>query len=219
MRLFSKKKQGLFFVLSLPLLIWTGFADDQGWINNSLSLKVSPAFSLKITQETRLNELTLIDAYLTNWSGGIAWSISPSFYLSLAYLRETTLKSTANLQENRYTVEAGWKIAVSKAIGFDIRLRNEFRAFEDDLAQDHLRLRLRLRLVGLIPLAALTLKPFLAVEPFANLREGVVNSNRVYAGITIPLSKQLEWTVNYIRQDSSGKAPLHIFNTGFDLKY
>ncbi len=214
-----KMKPGCLLLMLLPLLARMSPADGQGWINNSISLKASPAISLKFTQETRFNELTLSDAYLGNWSGGVAWAISSKLYLSLAYLRETTLKNTANLQENRYTLEAGWKTALSKSLGFDIRVRNEIRIYEEDLAKDHLRLRLRFRLLGSLPLAALTLKPFLAVEPFADMSKGVINSNRVYAGVTIPLSKQLDWTVNYIRQDTSGKDTLHIFNTGFDLKY
>lgn len=204
---------------SLSLLAPNVRADDQGWMNNSLSLKASPSVSLKFTQETRYDELTLADAYLNNWSGGLAWSLGPKIYVSVAYLRETTRKSTANLQENRYTLEAGWRTPLAKTLNFDIRIRNEIRIFEDDLAEDHLRLRLRLRLVQSLTLSSLSLKPFLAVEPFANCRQGQVNSHRIYLGVAFPLSKQLDWTVNYIRQDSSGKDPLHIFNTGFELKF
>jgi hypothetical protein len=215
----APQAQRLLLFLLLPILTLSAPADEQGWINNSLSLKIAPVISLKFTQETRFNELTLTDAYLGNWSGGVAWSISSNFYASFAYLRETTLKSTARLQENRYTLEAGWKTAFSKSLSFDLRFRSEIRNFEEELAPDHLRFRLRTRLVITCKRGEFTFKPFLAVEPFANVTEGEINSNRVYAGVTFPLSKQMEWTVNYIRQDSTGKDPVHIFNTGFDLKF
>ncbi len=206
----------------LPLLILLHFslqADEQGWFNNTVSVKVSKEITLKITQETRNNELTMTDSYLQNWSGGLSWAVNAKFYFAAAYHRETTKKSAYNLQENRYILEAGWKTSLAKNWNLDARLRSEIRIYEDDLAEDHLRLRLRLRLVHTMTIASLTIKPFLAVEPFANMKEGEINSNRVYAGITIPLSKQLAMNINYIRQDTKDKDTLHILSSGFDLKF
>ncbi len=94
--------------------------------------------------------------------------LGPRLYVGVFYLRETTRKSPASLQENRFTLEAGWKVDLSKTLSFDARARNEIRVFEDNLAEDHLRLRLRL--VQKLALGARTFKAFLAVEPFANLR-------------------------------------------------
>lgn len=212
----QKKRFLLPFLLTT--LVFTGFADDQGWLNNSLTLKTSSTISIKFTQEIRHHELTLADAYLSNWSGGFAWTLANGVYLGASFHRETTLKTTANLYENRTLFDAGWKTALSEKTALDLRLRTEIRSFEDDLAKDHLRLRLRARLATTLKWGAITTRPFLAVEPFFNAAEGEFNCNRIYAGVTIPLNRQIDWTVNYIRQDTSGKDTLHVFNTGFDLK-
>lgn len=215
-------KNGLLKAALLPLLLLLPLslvADEQGWFNNSLSVKLNQELSLKFTQETRNHELTMADAYLHNWSGGLSWAVNSKIYIAAGYLRETTKKSAFNLHENRYMLEGGWKTSLAKNLNFDVRVRSEIRIFEDDLAQDHLRLRLRLRLVHKMTVASLTVKPFLAVEPFANMKEGEISLNRVYAGVTIPLSKPLTMNINYIRQDAKDKDPIHVLNCGFDLSF
>lgn len=209
----------IIFAVSILLFLCSMIpADDQGWLNNSLSLKMNSALRLKFTQEARHNELTFTDAYHGNWSSGIIWSISPKFTLGLVYLRETTIKSSGNIYENRFVLEGGWKSSISKKLNFDIRARGEMRVFEEDLTEDHLRLRLRLRLTASLPLGALTVRPFLAVEPFFHTGKGVFNSKRIYLGSIVPLSRQVDWIVSYIRQDNKGRETVHIANTGLDIK-
>ncbi len=214
----SLKKMCLIALL-LPVTLQTVLADEQGWLNNSLSLTISPKLSFKFTQEIRHNELTLSDAYLSNWSGGLSYALGSHFTVGFAYLRETTHRSSADLQENRYSLETGWKTSLAKGWNLDARLRGEIRIYENDLSDDHLRLRLRLRLVHSMVIGKLSVKPFLAIEPFYNAKKSEFSSNRIYAGLTVPLNKQFDWAVNYIYQGNKGKDPYHIFNTGFDLKF
>ncbi|MBN1197058.1 MAG: DUF2490 domain-containing protein [Candidatus Aminicenantes bacterium] len=205
----------------IMILLFSGVlaADDQGWINNSLTLSVDKKISLKFTNEIRTQEITFADGFLHNWQGGVVWKASSSTYLAALYKRETTDKGAYNLQENRLTLEAGWKLSMSNRTRFDVRFRTEIRGFEDDRADHHLRFRLRLRFTTQLTLGKLVLKPFIATEPFADTIADKINRNRFYLGTAVPLSAHVVWVVNYIRQDTSGKDPLHVLNTGVELKF
>jgi len=216
----NEMKPRFYWTLVLLLgLSGMGMAEHQGWLNNSISLKVNSRISLKFTQEVRHSELTFTEGYLHNWQGGAIWKSGSRTHLAVFYKRETVDKLDGNQQENRFTLEGGWKLPLTRNTNLDLRFRTEIRRFEDHLAENHLRFRLRLRLVTQVKIGALTLKPFVAIEPFADTKADKINRNRIYLGTVIPLSTHLEWVVNYIRQDTSGKDPLHILNTGVALKF
>jgi len=203
-----------FLLLSVSLS-----ADDQGWINNSLTLKVNSKISLKFTNEIRHQEIAFADAFLHNWQGGVVWKASARTYAGVFYKRETTASLDDNINENRLTLEGGWQLPLTKKSRFDVRFRTEIREFRAGRKEDHLRFRLRLRFTTQINLGSLKLKPFVATEPFADTLADKINRNRFYLGVGVPLTAHLQWVVNYIRQDTSGKDPLHILNTGVDLKF
>lgn len=213
----SAKTIGIVFMI----LLFSGVvaADNQGWINNSLTLSVDKKVSLKFTNEIRMHEITFADDFLHNWQGGVVWKASSSTYVAALYKRETTNKGTYNLQENRLTLETGWKLALTQKTRFDVRFRTEIRGFDDDRADNHLRFRLRFRFTTQVALGKLVLKPFIGTEPFADTIADKINRNRFYLGTAIPLSAHVVWVVNYIRQDTSGKDPLHVLNTGVELKF
>jgi len=194
-------------------------AEDEGWINNSLTLKVTPRISLKFTQETHSREIAFADTYMHNWQGGVVWKLSSRVHAAASYKQEVSEFRDSYLHESRFTLEGGWKLPLSRKSRLDARFRMEVRSFDVDSKTDHLRFRLRLRFQTQVNLGGLTLKPFVATEPFADTLADKINRNRFYLGFGVPLSSHVQWVVNYIRQDSSGKETLHILNTGVDLKF
>ncbi len=194
-------------------------ADSQGWLNNSLTFKINPKFSLRLSNETRCNELTYTDPYLKNWQGGIVYNPGKNLYVSFLYKREDTKKTSYILHENRFNLESGWKLNLSKKVAFDIRFRIEIRRYEDDLAKDHLRFRLRVRVKTKMKIGQLELEPFIAMEPFADTIVDEIFRYRFYAGFVFPMGKHAGFVINYIRQGTKNKESINILNTGVELKF
>lgn len=216
----SKKFKALFFLLLfLSLTPLKTLAEDQGWINNSLSFTITSKLSIKFTQETRCNEITYVDPYLKNLQSGFVYKLPINFYFSLLYKRENTKKPAIALSENRYTLETGWKTKLYKKFDFDWRFRAEIRHYEKEFAENHLRFRFRFRIKTKLEIGSLQLIPFIATEPFADTIDNNINRNRFYLGVIFPLSKKAEFIINYIRQDTRNHDTVHILNSGFDLKF
>lgn len=212
-------------LLLLALPFYSGGApclasESQGWLNNSVGVKTGAAWKLKVTQELRGRELTHEDRFLKNGSLGFFRDLPKSSYLGLSYKRQIEERAEFETTENRMTLEAGWKRGLSSGFTFDSRFRSEFRTFESDLGEDHLRLRLRFRLRKPVTLAALRLEHFVSTELFSSShQEPIVNRSRFSLGTAIELSRKARVVVNYLRQDSNGKAPIHILNTGLELSF
>jgi hypothetical protein len=206
----------LLILQALPSLI---YADEQGWNNNSLTVALTSRWSLKLTNEIRANELTLLDPFLKNFQGGLVYKLPGNFYAAALYKRENTKKTEFNLAENRLTFEGGWKTALGKTWDMDMRVRVEVRRFDLGLSQNHMRYRFRVRLRTKLKIGGIEFRPFLATEPFADSIQNRIFRNRFYIGSSIPLSKNASITINYIRQDTKNKQTLHILNTGVDLKF
>jgi hypothetical protein len=91
-----KKKTYTSIGLAMMLVLMAGstlFAEEQGWINNSLSFKINKKFTLKFTNESRYNELTYTHNFMRNWQGGIVYNFSKKFYFAVLYKREDTKKT------------------------------------------------------------------------------------------------------------------------------
>ena len=194
-------------------------ADDQAWVNNSASFKASSRFSLKLSNEMRYYDITGLHPYLKNIQGGIVCNLPRNTYLAFLYKRELTEKTEGNHHENRYTLESGWKMKISRIFDFDIRFRTEFREFVEELSKDHLRFRIRARIRTKLTIGSLKLRPFIATEPFADTLSDRIFRNRFYLGTIFPMGDHVELAVNYIRQDTRNKEINHILNTGFALKF
>lgn len=194
------------------------FADGQGWLNHSMSFNIDGKLKLKFTTETRFHELTYMDPFLRNWQGGLLYSFSKNFYGGILFKRENEEKTDIITDENRITLEAGWKIKLGKSTSFDSRFRTEIRNYEEPDITDHLRFRLRLRLKTKVTIGKLKTSPFIAIEPFGDTKVDSINRYRFYLGTVFPLSKHVEWVVNYIRQGTRDKTTLDIINTGFEIK-
>ena len=81
-------------------------AGEQGWINNSLNLKINHRFNLKFTREVRCREVTFSEGLVHNWQGGIVWVTGPRTYLGGFYKRQSSDTEDFILNENRFTLEA-----------------------------------------------------------------------------------------------------------------
>ena len=217
-----KKKIYTAIGLAVLLVLLAGgtlFAEEQGWINNSLSFKIDKKFTLKFTNESRYNELTYSDIFMRNWQGGIVYKFSKKFYFAVLYKREDTQKTAFLLHENRLTLETGWKTKLSKKLDFDIRFRTEIRGFEEDLSENHLRFRLRARVKTKMKIGQLKLNPFIAIEPFGDTIKDEIFRYRFYAGFVFPMGKHAGFVLNYIQQGTKDKDTIYIINTGVELKF
>ncbi len=218
MKIFRTRAFGVRIVLFLLVLCSSLSASSQGWLNNSATFTLSPHWNLKFTQEIRTFDVTYADPYLHNLQAGIVCKLPRNVYVALLYKREHVAYDDISLDENRTTIEGGWKTGVIKDLDFDIRARTEIRRFnlEDS---NHTRFRLRLRLKYTTAIGSLKIKPFIATETFGKDTFYTVQKNRFYLGSIFPLSKHVELIVNYIWLNSRGSEDVHIINTGFDLKF
>jgi hypothetical protein len=204
----------LFFLLSPSL-----FADGQGWINHSITFTLNPKVNLKLTKETRCHDVTYANPYLKNIQGGFVYKHSQSFYVAALFKRAHSEKASLILNEDRFTLETGWKTDLAKDLEFSLRFRTEIRRYDSELADDHLRFRFRIRLKSRFNIGSLRLKPFIATETFGKDKFYTIQGNRLYIGTTFPLTDHVEIVVNYIRYDIKNKETIHILNSGINLKF
>jgi hypothetical protein len=204
--------------LCLGLLASPATASDQGWLNNSATFSISPKWKLKLTQEMRALEITYADPYLHNLQAGVVRTLPKNFYLAVLYKREHVAVNDVGVDENRYTLEGGWKKRITPDLDFDFRIKTEIRRFSDQ-EKNHMRFRFRARLKYSMVLGGLKLKPFIATETFGKDKFYTVQKNRLYLGSIIPLSDHVELVFNYIWLNQRDQEDIHIFNSGVDLKF
>jgi hypothetical protein len=194
-------------------------AENQSWLNNSLRISLKPKLILIFTNEFRNQEFTFMNHYLANVQGGLEYGLSENAYIAFLYKRENTKKTDYLLNENRYTLETGWKTKLGPQAHFDLRFRTEGRTYGHGRADNHFRLRLKLRLTTQVKLGNFTIKPFIATEPFGDTLTNTIHRNRFYLGASFPLGQHSTFVLNYLRQDTKNKEPIHILNAGFQLKF
>lgn len=204
--------------LSLCLLAGPAAASDQGWLNNSATFSISPEWKLKFTQEMRAFEIVYADPYLHNLQAGVVRSLPKDFYLAVLFKREHVAVSDIGVDENRYTLEGGWKKSLRPDLDLDIRARTEIRRFSDE-DKNHLRFRFRVRLKYSMNIGNLKLKPFIATETFGKDKFYTAQKNRLYLGSFVPLSDHVELVFNYIWLNQRDQEDIHIVNSGVDLKF
>lgn len=214
----SPKIPAIYLFLFLFLISGSIFmCEDQGWINNEISFNVNKNWDFAVSNEGRYEEITYQNPYLKNWQAGVIYTLPRDLYLGFRYKRETTDEILFNLAENRFTLETGWKKNLTGTVKLDLRFKAEIREFEKELADDHLRLRFRIRFTTAFNIGGLNLKPFIATEPFGDTLSNTIFRNRFYLGTAIVLSDKIDLIINYIRQDTKDQETIHILNTGFDI--
>lgn len=218
------QKSFLKTVIILLLILmggWSsGFCDTtQSWFNNSATFTISSKLDLKLTQESRHLEITFSDAYLKNVQGGMVFKLPKNFYVSALYKREHVEYLGIIYNEDRYTLEGGWKTKLGEKLDFDIRFRTEIREFDEEQVEDHLRFRLRLRLKTQLSVGKLKLKPFIAAESFGKTKVYTVQRSRLYIGTNFPLSDHVEFSLSYLWLATRDDESVHILHSGFELKF
>ena len=213
----GKKAFCLFIMLAfsrIPI-----YAENQSWLNNSLRFSFNPKTVLIITHEIRNLDFTFTHHYLSNVQGGLELDLPNNAYVAFLFKREITDRTDFALHENRYTLENGWKKKLGPRVDFDLRFKTEIRTYEHGKADNHFRFRLRLRMMTQVEIGNITIKPFIATEPFSDTLSKTIHQNRFYIGASFPLGQHSAFTLNYLRQDTKTKKTIHILNAGFQLKY
>ncbi len=197
-----------------------GFCDSsQSWLNNSATFTISSKFNLKLTQESRYLDIAYANPYLKNVQGGIVFKLPHNFYFATLYKREHVEIRSIITNENRFTLEGGWKTKLVENLDFDVRFRTEIREYDEEIPEDHLRFRLRLRLKSRLNIVKLQLKPFIALETFGKTKIYTIQRSRLYIGTNIPLSDQVEFALSYLWLATRGGPSIHILASGIELKF
>jgi hypothetical protein len=201
--------------------VWSNGRCDtsQAWLKNSATFTISSSLGLKLLHESRHLDITYSNPYLKNIAGGVVFKLPHNFYFATFYKREHVEFRDIIYSENRFIIEAGWKTKVAEKLDFDIRFRTEIREFEEDFPDDHLRFRLRLRLISELCIGKLKLKPFIATETFGKTKVYTVQKNRLYIGTMIPLGEHVEFALSYLWLATRDLESVHILHTGFELKF
>ena len=197
------KKRGILW-LTFFLFVLSGsrlISEQQGWITNSITLKINPYSTLLFSNEFRYYKITISGHYLNNWQAGFLQTLFKKFHLGLAYKRQITWFPQYILKENRFIFEAGWGTNLTQSIDFRCRFNAEIRRFEEDLKQNHLRLRLRFLLLMKLKILKLKVIPFFAFEPFFDTVTNEISENRSYTGIIFPVCKNIRLEFGYIKKD------------------
>jgi hypothetical protein len=213
-------KACLAFSFLYTALSASGFGDSsQAWLTNSATFSLSSRLDLKIVQHGRFLDITYSNPYLKNIQGGIVFKLPNNFYFATIYRRDHVETQDSTYNENRYTLEGGWKTEISEKLDFDIRFRTEIREFEEALLEDHLRFRFQLRLRTELRVGNLKLKPYIANETFGKSKIYTVQNNRFYIGAMIPLSDHVEFGLSYIWLSTRNAESIHILHSRFELKF
>jgi hypothetical protein len=216
----SFPKTVLIFLIILTGAWGSGFCDSsQSWLNNSATFTISSKLDLKLTQESRYLDIAYANPYLKNVQGGMVFKLPKNFYFATLYKREHVEIGELGYNEDRYTLEGGWKTKVAEKLDFDIRFRTEIREFDEDRVEDHLRFRLRLRLRTQLSIGKLKLKPFVAAESFGKTKVNTIQRSRLYIGTNFPLSDHVEFSLSYLWLATRGDESIHILHSGFELKF
>jgi len=102
-------------------------------------------------------------------------------------------------QENRPHLNVTLK---GKLLGLDLSDRSRFEYRDRENKKDLWRYRNKVTVKFPLELTSLKLQPYLADEVFVNFDEEDFNRNRLYAGLSLKLSKNIEAEVYYLRQSS-----------------
>ena len=220
--LLNKSKKSVLLLFLLLLLLAGGQplrGDGQAWITNSLEFKGLSRFAISFQHEKRYNEIIVADPYLSNIEAKLSLKILKRTTVAFGYRREGRLNAEVVISENRVFGDIAQVVFKGGQSEWDLRLRCEYRNFEEGAGKDHWRFRLRLRWRTRAKIGTLVLKPFMALEFFGDTKADDLNRYRGYIGVAVPLGSHATWILNYIRQGTRDKEPVDVLGTGFKLVF
>ena len=114
--------------------------------------------------------------------------------------------------ENQFRIDGTLGFSIRK---FEISVRNMYvRRFRPNPANDSDRYRGRLMIAHPLAVRGQTLKPFASYETYYDGGGGGWNKDRVWAGVTLPLMKQVSFQPSYMMEMSDGLNDVHYLLLG-----
>ena len=198
----------IYFVATVITILLTSeicFAIDDGdfqyWSSANVSLDIDKDWKITFAEEFRLGDDAGRLYYHHSDLGFVYKSLADWIDLGFNYKQvfERTNSEGEWKQENRPHLNITLKGRLFD-LGLSSRSRFEYRDRENK--KDLWRYRNKVTVKFPLELTSLKLQPYLAEEVFINFDEEDFNRNRLYAGLSLKLSKNIEAEVYYLRQSS-----------------
>jgi hypothetical protein len=136
--------------------------------------------------------LTITPSYLYNW-------IPAS---GLNQMTPRPLGATDSYDENQFRIDGTVTIPIH---GFEVSARNMYvRRFRPGAADDINRYRGRIGIARPVAVKGRTVKPFLSYESFYERKLGGWNRDRIWAGVSMPVTKRVTLQPSYLWETSLG---------------
>lgn len=218
--------KSLFLVANFFLIVLLGpypcYAFDDGdfqyWNSESISWKINNDWKLNLTEEFRFGDdsgnfyYQHSDLGLT-YSGLAEWLDTGFNYQQIFEEKESSWK-----YENRLCLNTAVKFNLG-----DCKLcnRSRFEYRNREAADNFWRYRNKLIIEFPLKSTRFEVQPYLADEIFVDFDKKQLNKNRLYAGFSMKLSKNLKGEIFYLRQStkSSKWTDCNVLGTGLKLVF
>lgn len=199
------------------------FATDDGdfqyWSSANVSLDIDKDWTFIFEEEFRLGGDAGHLYYHHSDLGFVYKSLADWIDLGFNYKQvfERTDSEGKWRQENRPYLNVTLK---GKLLGLDLSDRSRFGYRDRENKKDLWRYRNKVTVKFPLELTSLKLQPYLADEVFINFDEEDFNRNRLYAGLSLKLSKNIKGEVYYLWQSSKSGGDWKDINVlGTGLKF
>lgn len=216
----------IYFVATVITILLTSeicFAVDDGdfqyWSSANVSLDIDKDWKITFAEEFRLGDDAGRLYYHHSDIGFVYKSLADWIDLGFNYKQvfERTNSEGEWKQENRPHLNITLKGRLFD-LGLSSRSRFEYRDRENK--KDLWRYRNKVTVKFPLELTSLKLQPYLADEVFINFDEEDFNRNRLYAGLSLKLSKNIKGEVYYLWQSSKSGGDWKDINVlGTGLKF
>lgn len=200
-----------------------GYAFDDGdfeyWSTAGMSWKFHENWKAKIEEEFRFAD-DMQDFYFHHSDLGLSYSgLADWLDLEADYYQVYEEKSNVWKHENRPCLGAVVKLKVEE-VSFSNRCRFEYRHKEDS---DHFwRYRNKATVKLPLKIAKYDIQPYIADEIFYDFDAEDINANRLYAGVTFKVFKQLNGDFFYLWQSKKSNSDWidsNILGTKFKVSF
>ena len=191
-------------VMTVVLISEICFASDDGdfqyWSTASVSFDIDKDWKFTFKEEFRLKESGGHLYHHYSDVGFVHKSFADWIDLGFNYRQVFEKDSKGKWrQENRPHLNVTLK---GKLLGLDVSDRSRFEYRDRENKEDVWRYRNKVTVKLPFELTELKLKPYLAEEVFITLNDDNVDRNRLYAGVSFKLAKNLKGDVFYLWQSS-----------------
>ncbi|MBN3039853.1 MAG: DUF2490 domain-containing protein [Candidatus Omnitrophica bacterium] len=193
--------------------------DFQYWSAASASVKINEKLKLSFEEESRFAD----DAdqyYYQHYDLGLAWSgLAKWLELGASYRHIYEKSKEEWYQENRPHLNVTARANIFD-FGLSNRIRFEYRNRHKDKAEDYWRLRNKFTVRLPLKITKFEIQPYVADEIYYDYNVEGINRNRVYAGFSFKIIKNLNGDIYYLWQSSEGAGKWEDINIfGTNIKY